>query len=185
MVSISISSSDKSVNLIKGGYDLAIRLGNLTDSTLKSRRVGSFERILVASPDYLNTRSQIKTLDDLRQCDFISFAMLPDEIDLTNGTESIIILPENFRIEVNSVAAAKSAVCKGLGLQRLPASVVTEELENGTLVQVLPEWKPPQLGVFVLWPGGGPEKKLTRMLIDFRRSMTSSTPLPTFRFAKT
>ena len=167
MVSIVTSSSDKSVNLIKGGFDLAIRLGSLSDSGLKTRRIGSFQRHLVAAPSYLEGRPPIDTLDTLRTCDFISFAMLPDEIDLTDGTETVNFAPENIRLEVDSVAAAKSAVCHGLGIQRLPISAIRQELQNGTLVEVLPTWRPPQLGVYAVWPGGGPEKKLTRMLIDY------------------
>ena len=167
MVSVTTSSSDKPVDLIKGGFDLAIRLGRLADSSLKSRRVDTFQRVLAGSPDYLARRGPIKNLTDLRACDFVSFAMLPDEIDLTNGEETVVFTPENIRIEVDTVAAARSAMLMGLGLQRLPLSSVKDDLAQGNLVEVLPDWKPPTLGVFAVWPGAGPEKKLTRMLIDF------------------
>lgn len=167
MVSIATRSSDKPVDLIKGGFDLAIRLGILADSSLKSRKIGTFERVLVASADYLAARPKIETLEQLKQCDFISLAMLPDEVELQNGRETVVFAPEGTRLEVDSVAAAKSAVCQGLGLQRLPRSEVEVEIKAGTLVEVLPQWRPPERGVFAVWPAAGTEKKLTRLLIDF------------------
>ncbi len=166
-INVSTRSGDKQVDLIKGGFDLAIRLGVLSDSSLKSRKIGTFQRMLVASAEYLANRPSVETLDDLKQCDFIRLAMLPDEVDLQNGRETVVFTPENMRLEVDSVASAKSAVCRGLGLQRLPVSEIATELKAGTLVEVLPEWRPPERGVFAVWPATGTEKKLTRLLIDF------------------
>jgi len=166
-VSISLSSSDRSVDLIKEGFDIGIRLGKLSDSNLKSRKVGTFQRAMVASKSYLETRGPITTFEDLRTCDFVSFAMLPDEITLIRDGETVSFTPENTRLEVDSVVAAKAAICKGLGVQRLPRSEVAQELKSGELIELLPDWHPPELGVFAVWPDSGPQKKLTRRLIDF------------------
>jgi len=122
---------------------------------------------MVASKDYLDGRESIDTIEDLKTCDFISFAMLPDEIALVRDGETVAFTPENTRLEVDSVVAAKAAICNGLGVQRLPRSEVAQELRSGELVELLPEWHPPELGVFAVWPDSGPQKKLTRRLIDF------------------
>ena len=167
MIAMSIHTSEHPVDLVKEGFDLAIRLGVLSDSALKSKRIGSFRRKLVASPAYLASRPKIDTLEDLKEAAFISLAMLPDAITLVQGSEQISFEPENVRLEVHSLSAAKLAVLEGLGIQHLPTSEVDLELAKGRLVEVLPQWSPPELGVYAVWPDIGPQKKLTRRLIDF------------------
>ena len=167
MVTISVSSSDRMIDLVAEGFDLAIRVGRLSDSTLKSRRIGSFQRALVTAPQYLANRPPIATLDDLRACDFISLAMVPDEVTLSRKDEQVSFTPDLKRIEVDSIGAAKTAILSGLGVRHLPRSEVEPELSDGTLVEVLPEWRLPDLGVHAVWPDGGAQKKLTRRLIDF------------------
>ncbi len=77
MVAISLQSSDVQSDLVKEGFDLAIRLGKLADSGLKSRRIADFKRVLVASPDYLASRQTVKTFEDLAACDFIAITCFP------------------------------------------------------------------------------------------------------------
>lgn len=167
MVAVSIHNSDHQVDLVKEGFDLAIRLGVLRDSALKSKRIGTFGRKIVASPDYLANRPPIKTLTDLQGCDFIAMAMLPDTITLVSDREQVNFQPENIRLEVHSMSSAKAAVLEGLGIQHLPDSEVDIEIAEGRLVEVLPEWSPPDLGMYAVWPDIGPQKKLTRKLIEF------------------
>lgn len=175
MIAMSIHMSDYPVDLIREGFDLAIRLGVLSDSALKSKRIGSFQRKLVASPAYLAGRPRIKTLEDLQEAAFISMAMLPDAITLVHDGEQISFEPENVRLEVHSLSAAKLAVLEGIGIQHLPTSEVDLEIAEGRLVEVLPQWAPPDLGVYAVWPDLGPQKKLTRRLIEF---MSHDIPQP-------
>lgn len=167
LVAISLSTSDVQADLVKDGFDLAIRLGKLADSSLRCRRIGSFHRILVASKEYLASRPSIDSPEDLSSCDFISVDQLPDQITLSNSTEEVTIEAENIRIEVNSITAAKSAVLAGLGLRGLPSGEVEQELADEQLERVLPDWSIPIYGVYAVWPDIGPQKKLTRRLIDF------------------
>lgn len=166
MVAVSLHSSDSQVDLVKEGFDLAIRLGTLSDSSLKSRRIGSFERVVVAAPSYLSSRPRISSLQDLKTADFVSLAMLPDTITLQKGKEQVGFEPENIRLEVGGIAAAKSALLAGLGVQHLPLSEIERELAEGSLVEVLPAWKPPRLGIYAVWPETGRQKNLTRRLIE-------------------
>ncbi len=167
MVAVSINNSDHQVDLVKEGFDLAIRLGVLRDSALKSKRIGTFGRKLVASPSYLLKRPPIQTLSDLQSCDFISMAMLPNTVTLVRNGEQVSFQPENVRLEVHSASAAKAAVLEGIGIQHLPDSETDIEISNGQLVEVLPQWSPPDLGIYVVWPDIGRQKNLTRRLIEF------------------
>ena len=170
MVAVSIHNSDHQVDLVKEGFDLAIRLGVLRDSALKNKRIGTFGRKNVASPDYLAKRPPIKTLADLQNCDFIAMAMISDTVTLTCKDEQFSFQPENIRLEVHSMSSAKAAVLEGLGIQHLPDSEVDIEIAEGRLVEVLPQWSPPDLGIYAVWPDIGPQKKLTRKLIEFLES---------------
>lgn len=165
-VSLDLHLSDTAVDLIKEGYDLGFRFGNLKDSSLKTRRVGDFERILVASAAYLRQRPSIDTVDDLKHCDFISLGTLPTGITLTRGKQSQKFEPPKTRIHVNTVAAGKAAILAGLGIQRLPKMAVDNELKNGSLIHVLPDWALPTLGVYAIWPQSGQRKQLTQRLIE-------------------
>lgn len=167
MVGISLRSSGKQIDLVKGGIDLAIRLGALADSSLKSRKLGEFRRTIVASPRYLATLKSPITIDNLSECTFVSLAMLRDEITLFRDGEQTVIKPEETQVEVDTAMAAKGAVVAGLGLRALPFSEVEQELEAGALVEVLPDWQPPSTNVYAVWPDIGPQKKLTRRFIDF------------------
>lgn len=166
-VSIIVHNSDAVVNLVKEGFDLAIRLGTMKDSALKSRRIGKFHRVLVASPDFLANRKAVKTLEDLRSFPFITVTAIPNTITLCKDDELAQFEPNETRIEVNTINSAKAAVLAGLGVKILPLSEVQLELDRGELVNVLPQWTPPVLGIYALWPESSTQKKLTRKLIDF------------------
>ncbi|MEM9173575.1 MAG: LysR family transcriptional regulator, partial [Pseudomonadota bacterium] len=71
-IRIKLHATDDQRDLIKEGFDLALRFGELSDSNLKSKRIGSFRRVLVSSPQYLKTRPPIKHPDDLQHCEFIA-----------------------------------------------------------------------------------------------------------------
>ncbi len=167
LVAISLHNSDKPVDLIREGYDLAIRLGHLTDSTLKNRRIGTFDRMIVASPAYLANRANIKDIDELVECDFISLAMVPDRFIVRQDGEDLMITLQNVRLEVDSVSAGRAAVREGLGLMSMPVDEIEEDLKSGAIVEVSDRWKLPSLGVYAVWTDTGGQKKLTRRLIDY------------------
>lgn len=86
---------------------------------------------------------------------------------LQRDGETVVFEPDNIRLEVDTIATAKSALLAGLGVQHLPLGEIEEELASGALVRVLPDWSLPDLGVYAVWPDIGPQKALTRRLIDF------------------
>ena len=166
MVAISLHCSDTPTDLVKDGFDLAIRLGTLRSSSLKSRRIADFKRWLVASPDYLASREPIETPDDLAENDFIAVTQIPSMMTLERDGQSFQFDPVNMRIEVNTVTAAKAAVLAGLGIWHVPLGEIEHELAQGRLVRVLPDWNLPMLGIYAVWPDIGPQKALARRLID-------------------
>lgn len=166
LVSVSVHSSDVPVDLIAEGYDIAIRIGRLPDSSLKTRRIGTFHRKVVAAPDYLRGRPALTEPQDLRALDFISLSMLPRALAFVRDGEEVTLPLENIRLEVDAVTAGRAAVLAGLGVMSLPLNEIAEDLRRGAVVEVLPEWGMPTYGVYAVWPDSGPQKRLTRRLID-------------------
>ena len=85
---------------------------------------------------------------------------------LQQDGRAIAVEPEHIRLEVDTIASARSAVLAGLGIRHLPLGEIASDIDAGLLVRVLPEWSMPELGVFAVWPDSGPQKALTRRLID-------------------
>lgn len=166
-VAVTLNSSDKQINLVAEGYDLAIRLGSMAESTLRSRKIGTFERILVAAPSYLETIEKPVTPQDLARCDFVALDMLPDKFVLVRGQEEVTVQPEHSRVLVNSISGARSAVLAGLGLQKLPSSEIGEDLAKGLLVRVLPDWSLPTLNIHAVWPASSRRSSLVNLLLEF------------------
>tara|TARA_R110002126_G_scaffold291758_1_gene456975 strand:+ start:15062 stop:15937 length:876 start_codon:yes stop_codon:yes gene_type:complete len=166
-VAVTLHGSDEQVNLVAEGYDLAIRLGAMPESALMSRKIGTFERCLVAAPSYLETIEKPRVPQDLARCDFVLLDMLSEKFTLTRGKEEVTCQPEPSRIVVNTVSSARSAVLAGLGLQKLPLSAIEEDLAIGRLVRVLPEWSLPTLNIHAVWPESGHRSSLVGLLLEF------------------
>ena len=115
---------------------------------------------------YLADRVPPQTPEELAALDFISVAQLRGAVTLHREGRSVTLEPERIQIEVNSVTSAKSAVMGGLGIWHLPLSEIEDELAQGTLVPVLPDWSLASLGIYAVWPDIGPQKALTRRLIE-------------------
>lgn len=164
-VAINLHNSDRQVDLIREGYDLAIRLGELQDSTLQMRKLGSFKRKLVCAPSYLLAHGPVDTIEALRKCHFVEMDMVPDGLILEQAGERMEIHTSASRIRVNSIIAAHSVVLCGLAVQRLPLTQIEDDLKSGALVELLPEWSLPQLGVYAVWPETG-SGNLVRKLIE-------------------
>lgn len=165
-VSLELLYFDHIVDLVSGGYDVALRLGYLQDSSLYARRIGSFSRQLVCAPSYLKTFGKIDSLATLKQCNFVSLDTLPNQIEFIHHNEKTTFTHKNGRILVNSFEALKSAVLAGLGVQRIPTDLIREELKRGELVVLLPEWSLADLGIYAVWPDNSRRSSLTHRFVE-------------------
>ena len=135
-VAITIRYQDRTLDLVAEGIDLALRMGALTDSTLRSRRLGSFGRKLVCAPSYLASIGKISTPDDLKTCDFIAMESLVDQISLRKDGQETIVRSTQGRVLVDSFAALHSALRAGLGVQKIPVSIARDDLKSGAACRI-------------------------------------------------
>ncbi len=142
--------SDRNVHVVDDGFDLAVRIGALPDSSLMAVRLGSVCRTVVASPAYLAARGTPAAPADLARHDVIAFANL-DAVDAWHfgaGNKPVRVFP---RLTVNSAAAAIAAAEAGAGITHCLSYQVREAVRAGRLVLLLPGHMPPPAPVSVLF----------------------------------
>lgn len=166
-VELSIGFSDIQKDLIAEGIDLAIRSGEMEDSSLMTKKIQITPRKLVASPAYLKDRNLPETPQDLEQLDWIRLTMLPACRIFIQGIGKTHTVNYNHRISVDNVDGMCQLVKSGLGIATMPYFLVEEEINAGRLIELIPDWQVEPLEVFAVWPPSAPRESLTRRLLDF------------------
>lgn len=140
LVRIEADFGDRLVDLIHEGFDLAIRVGRLADSSLSVRSLGKVTYALYASPEYLRLHSPLEHPKDLTAHDLIMFAAAsPPLWRLARETDHVDI-EARARLVVNNHVGARDATVDGLGIALLPRFQAAPFVQDGRLVEVLPGW---------------------------------------------
>ncbi|PKA44674.1 LysR family transcriptional regulator [Rhizobium sullae] len=169
-VSVRLLMLDRFVNLVDEGVDVALRIGNLTDSTHISTRIGGdVRRVVVASPRYLASNPAIKEPSDLQRHQIIAFSNfgLESWSFTANGSSIPRTVHFNPRYVVNSVRAAAASAAEGMGVTRLYSYHVADFVRDGRLQIVLAADEPAALPVHLLAPQGRTAVPKVRAFIDF------------------
>jgi DNA-binding transcriptional LysR family regulator len=150
------------------GLDAIVRVGDMSDSNLAARRLWSTERLLCASPDYLARHPVIQRPADLVHHERIavSTGFLASHWCFELDDREVLVDPPS-RFQVNNITCAREAAKAGLGLASLPAMLCHDELANGTLVSLLPEWQQPRVPIYLLFPERRLMPRKLRAFIDF------------------
>jgi DNA-binding transcriptional LysR family regulator len=152
-VSGELRLSDRVINLVDEGIDLAVRIGHLADSSVVARSVGDMRRIVVASPRYLKARGTPQKPSDLAGHEIIQFtagSSLSDWYFTENGRELRVAVSSRFA--TNSTDAAILHAEQGGGLISVLAYQATEGLKTRKLKIVLPEYERPPLPIHLVYP---------------------------------
>ena len=155
------------MNLLEEHVDVAVRVGELADSSLVARRVGEIRQVVCASPQYLTMRGKPQRLDQLRVHDCISFGGLNSPDRWIFGREkSRATVAVHSRLVVNTADAAISAAIAGSGVTRVFSYQVAEAIRHGALEIVLSKFEPALVPVHLVYAGGRLPLKL-RAFIDY------------------
>ncbi len=161
---LELKLTNETVDLVKEGYDLAIRLGTLDSSSLMCRKLARRTQYLCASPAYLATHGTPQTLADLA-----NHRCLGGSLDHWRFLENGKL--RNWRVgsawSCNSGLALKDAALKGLGIAQLPDYYVQVALAQGSLVSLLESHRLPDDGVWVVYPQNRHLSPKVRLLVDF------------------
>ncbi len=171
-ITLNLSFTDTRSNIIDDGLDLVIRAGELDNSNLKSKKIGYLDRVLVCSPSYLKKHKTPEILDELSTWSWIKLEQIPSERNFRS--ENIEKrLKYQYKISVNSVEAMHHYCLLGVGLATLAKSQVTESLESGRLVHVLPNWEVEPIPLYALWPNNLTPSSNVKKLLNYLTSMES------------
>jgi DNA-binding transcriptional LysR family regulator len=166
-VSASCLFLDRIVSLVDEGVDVAVRIGELPDSSMQAIRVGQVRRVICASPDYLANNGIPITPDDLHAHTIVSASSVtPNPVWklIENGDVKSVHLEARMTTSTNDSALAAAAA--GFGLTRLLSYQVAEHLRNGKLKTVLAEYEPAALPVHVVHREGRQAPQRVRAFID-------------------
>ena len=159
---------DRVANLIEEGFDAAVRIAQLPDSTLVARRIGEVRRLLVAAPAYLAGRGTPLDARDLARHDLVAFeGMFPggEWRHLRDGRPHAVAI--HARLAVNDALAAIAAAERGEGITAALSYMVAPQLAAGTLVTVLEELAPPPVPVQLVYPQSRLVAAKVRAFVDF------------------
>lgn len=139
---LELDLSDRLMPLVGGGFDLALRIGQLPDSSLRAQRLGTVQRVLVASPAYLAQHPPINTPRDLLAHPLITLGQMAGAVDWQfYGPERVDTIHVEGWLHTTSPPLACNAAREGLGIVRLSEWVARDGLRDGSLVKVIPEWR--------------------------------------------
>lgn len=166
-VRLSLDFSDIRRELIGDGFDVAIRMGWLEDSSLKARKLFDVERSLVAATHYLQARPEPASPEDLEDWDWLELAPVwHKKPEFTNGSQSVVIMRPDSRISVNDAQALHRLTRAGAGLAIIPDFLTQADAGSGALQVVLPQWTVPPVGVYAVWPSNAPRDGLVKHFVE-------------------
>ncbi|WP_428819312.1 LysR substrate-binding domain-containing protein [Microbulbifer sp. MCCC 1A16149] len=161
---VEMELTNQKLDLVAEGYDLAIRLGQLTDSSMMARRLGSRTLHVCASPHYLSSHGEPHSLSELARHN-----CLPGTLDYwrfrEQGRSRNIRVNGSFRC--NSGRALVDAAVKGIGIVQLPDYYVDEYLQGGQLVSLLEHFRERDDGIWGIYPHNRHLSPKVSMLLDF------------------
>lgn len=167
-VNVELTAVDRFVDLVAEGFDLALRAGELSDSTLIARRLVDVELVLVASPIYLAEHGTPATIDDLRlhNCIVDTVAGYADRWPLLDGKRSKSMAVHG-NVRVNSGEIVRSLAIAGIGIALLPRFFVLQNIHEGRLASFLESSVDFHAGLFAVYPQRRYVSANVRSFIDY------------------
>ncbi len=173
-----INFDDKQIDLIDEGFDLAIRIAELPDSTLVARRLGPCRHVVCAAPDYLTKHGIPSTPENLSSHNVLTFRYQdsPSEWHFISEEGKFVSVPVNGTIQMNNSLALREALIKGAGVTLTPTFIVGEDIKAGRLKKLLPDYRPHELSIYAVYPERRHLSPKVQAFIEFMKEKVSDPP---------
>jgi DNA-binding transcriptional LysR family regulator len=167
-IELDTSFDDQTVDLVGGGYDLAVRIGNLPDSSLVARKLAPVRAVALASPDYLDQRGRPERPADLNGHDLLLYANVgsAEQWRFRVGKEWVQVRGR-ARLRADSGEMLRAAAVAGLGVTILPTFIASPSIASGALEILLPDFPLPEAALHAVMPPGRATTARVRALVDF------------------
>ncbi len=173
-ITVDLQLSDSFVDIVGGGFDVAIRIAELVDSSLVARRLAPNHRILVASPAYLARAGAPASIADLAHHALLNHTGEPWRLESTEGPTSV---RTHAALKTNSSEVVREATIAGLGIALRSTWDIGRDLIEGRLTRVLPDWRASRrVGVHAVYPTRRFLAAKVRVFIDFLAMLYGPAP---------
>ena len=177
-ISIDLHLSDEQVDLVGGGFDLALRIAALADSSLRARRICQIRRVLVGAPGYFERQGRPVRPEDLAHHACLGYAYLPTperwRFIHTSGEEAAVTPAGPLR--ANNGDVLRPALLAGLGVAVQPEFLVWEDVAVGRLTAAMMDWSMPEIALNIVTPPGGYRPARVNAVIDFLARRLTAAP---------
>jgi DNA-binding transcriptional LysR family regulator len=179
-ITIDLTVTDRMVDMIEDGIDLAIRFNQPPDSSLIVRRLGQFRVILCAAPDYLAKHGAPKKPSDLSRHNCLAYAYrgfdrLAREWPLS-GPDGEVTVPVTGNLQTNNLEVMLGAAFEGRGIAMVTSCSAADAIGSGRLVQVLPDWHSGEFPIIALYPHRQYVPAKVRSFLDFAGKYFAANP---------
>ena len=176
-VGLEVSVTDRLVNLVDEGFDAAIRVGSLVDSSLIARKLATFGAATLASPEYLKTHGTPRRPADLEQHEVIVDLNRagPQTWNYVAGTKRVEVRVAG-RLRFGNPYVCVAAAAASFGIARVPAFVAADDLRNSRVVALLKQYEPEPGGVYAVYPQAKHLPSKVRVFVDFLAGWFARAP---------
>lgn len=176
-VELEIDLSDRRVDVVNEGYDIVIRISHMNDSTLVHRKLASTRVYACATPQYLEQHGYPATLEDLAHHSIIgySYATLGDtwRFSTEQGEHEFLTRP---RVRANNGDTCRAIMLAHQGIAIQPDFMIGDDLANGRIVDALPAYQGPEIGIYAIYPSRKHLSVKVRVLVDYLATAFAEAP---------
>ena len=177
-IEFDLDFNDREVDLIQEGFDLAIRIAKLPDSSLIARHLAPIQTVLCASPEYLKRAGTPQTPEELIDHQCLVYSLIRDfeHWHLTDGEGELIKTKIHSYMKATSGEFLRSAAVEGQGIIFTPTFIVYKEIERGALVPILKDYKLAKIDAYAIYPQTRHLSQRVRAFVDFLVKRFEGTP---------
>lgn len=175
LVMLDLAMSDRKVDLVEEGFDVAVRIGILPESDLIARKLGGERSIACAAPSYLAIHGTPKTPSDLSGHACLGYSLTGGGADWRfDSPQGPVVIPIAGPIKADNGDILRLAAVGGAGIAFQPGFIVDDDIAAGRLVRVLPDWHSAEMGVYAVYPSRKHLSAKVRTFVDFLAAALSA-----------